>query len=213
MFAAQRRGCTSRYCSHACRERAYRQRRRAQITALRQRIALRRRVSVSDNAVQLGVRHVVGPTNGRNVPVPALVFDELSVQCKGKAPGDLVFADPRGSLPRPKSDGGWFASAVKRAKVHEISPHDLRHTCGSLAVSAGVDVRAFQRMPGRTSAKVTLNTYADLFDDDLGAVAVALHAGTRVKLLESVGKMWARERRAVASQRETAAYLRKAVCV
>jgi hypothetical protein len=35
---------------------------------------------------------------------------------------------------------------------------------------------ALQRMLGRTSAKVTLDTYADLFDDDLDAVAVTLHA-------------------------------------
>jgi len=34
---------------------------------------------------------------------------------------------------------------------------------------------ALQRMLGHTSAKVTLDTYADLFDDDLDAVAVTLH--------------------------------------
>jgi integrase len=70
---------------------------------------------------------------------------------------------------------GWFQSAVKRAKVQSITPHDLRHTCASLAVSAGVNVLALQRMLGHTSAKMTLDTYADLFDDDLDAVAVTLH--------------------------------------
>jgi integrase len=43
-------------------------------------------------------------------------------------------------------------------------------------VSAGVNVLALQRMLGHTSAKVTLDTYADLFDDDLDAAAVTLHA-------------------------------------
>ena len=52
----------------------------------------------------------------------------------------------------------------------------LRHTCASLAVSAGVNVLALQRMLGHTSAKMTLDTCADLFDDDLDAVAVTLHA-------------------------------------
>jgi integrase len=57
------------------------------------------------------------------------VLDELSAQCKGKAPGDLVFPGSVGGyLPRPKSDGGWFAGGVKRAKVQAITPHDLRHT-------------------------------------------------------------------------------------
>lgn len=141
---------------------------------------LRRRLSVSVNAVQLSVNHAVGPTKGRkarSVPVPEFVLDELSIQCRDKGPGDLVFPGRDGGyLPRPKSTRGWFAAAVKKAKVHPITPHDLRHTCASLAVSAGVNVLALQRMLGHTSAKVTLDTYADLFDDDVDAVAATLHA-------------------------------------
>ncbi len=140
---------------------------------------LRRRLSVHDNAVQLGVDHAEGLTKsrrGRSVPVPQFILDELAQQCKGKVLTDLVFPGPDGRyLPRPKSDGGWFAGAVKRAKVQTITPHDLRHTTASLAVSAGVNVLALARMLGHTSAKVTLDTYADLFDTDLDAVAVTMH--------------------------------------
>ncbi len=72
--------------------------------------------------------------------------------------------------------------------MQAITPHDLRHTCASLAISAGVNVLALQqRMLGYTSAKVTLDTYADLFDADLDAVAVTLHARYS---RESVAKMW-----------------------
>jgi integrase len=53
-------------------------------------------------------------------------------------------------LSRPKSDEGWFAGAVKRAGVQAVTPHNLRHTCASLAVSAGVNVLALQRMLGHT---------------------------------------------------------------
>lgn len=141
---------------------------------------LQRRMSVSDNAVQIGTRHHTGPTKGRkarSVPVPEFVLNELSVQCGGKAPGDLVFpAKGGGYLQRPKSATGWFQAAVKAAGVQPITPHDLRHTCASLAVSAGVNVLALQRMLGHTSAKMTLDTYADLFDADLDDVATALHA-------------------------------------
>jgi integrase len=141
---------------------------------------LRRRLAVHENAVQVGARHAVGPTKGRkarSVPAPTFVLDELSVQCAGKAPTDLVFAGAGGGyLPRPKSSNGWFRRAVKAAGIQAVTPHDLRHTCASLAVSAGVNVLALQRMLGHTSAKMTLDTYADLFDDDLDAVAVTLHA-------------------------------------
>lgn len=166
---------------------------------------LRRRLMVAENAVQLGTKHAVGPTKGRqgrSVPVPEFVLNELSRQCKDKAPGDLVFPGRDGGyLQRPKSSTGWFQAAVKRAKVQKVTPHDLRHTCASLAVSAGVNVLALQRMLGHKSAKITLDTYADLFDDDLDAVADTLHARYSTadncdspKLLVSCGQNAATER-------------------
>ena len=63
---------------------------------------------------------------------------------------------------------------MKAAAVQAITPHDLRHTCASLAVSAGVNVLALARMLGRKDPSVTLRVYADLFDTDLDAVASAL---------------------------------------
>lgn len=154
---------------------------------------LRRRLSVHDNAVQLGVDHAEGLTKsrrGRSVPVPQFILDELAQQCEGKTMTDLVFPGPDGRyLPRPKSDGGWFAGAVKRADVQAITPHDLRHTTASLAVSAGVNVLALARMLGHTSAKVTLDTYADLFDTDLDAVAVTMNDSYSPT---SLAEMWSR---------------------
>ena len=52
--------------------------------------------------------------------------------------------------------------------------HDLRHTAASLAISAGTNVKAIQRMLGHASAAMTLDTYTDFFDDDLNSVADAL---------------------------------------
>jgi integrase len=70
-----------------------------------------------------------------------------------------------------------LTQAVKAAGIQAaVTPHHLRHTCASLAVSAGVNVLALQRMLGHTSAKMILDNYADLFDDDPDAVAVTLHA-------------------------------------
>jgi integrase len=68
--------------------------------------------------------------------------------------------------------------------VQKITPHDLRHTCASIAISSGVNVLALSRMLGHTSAKITLDTYADLFDADLDAVAEALD----LKCAQSVPK-------------------------
>jgi len=79
---------------------------------------------------------------------------------------------------------GWPAVVVPIENLAEA-----RHACASLAISAGVNVLALQRMLGHTSAKVTLDTYSDLFDTDLDAVAQSLHARYSP---ENVGKLWAR---------------------
>lgn len=68
---------------------------------------------------------------------------------------------------------------MKRARALDptfprVTPHDLRHTAASLAISAGANVKAVQRMLGHASAAMTLDTYADLFDVDLDTVAYAL---------------------------------------
>lgn len=39
---------------------------------------------------------------------------------------------------------------------------------------AGANVEAVQRMLGHASAAMTLDTYADLFDEDIDAVSVVL---------------------------------------
>nr|WP_281250435.1 tyrosine-type recombinase/integrase [Rhodococcus marinonascens] len=65
------------------------------------------------------------------------------------------------------------------AQMPHPRQHDLRHTAASLAVSAGANVKAVQRMLGHESAALTLDIYADLFDDDLDTVADALDAARR----------------------------------
>lgn len=139
---------------------------------------VRRRLLVIDNAVQLGSDFAEGDPKGdepREVPVPRFLLTELKSQIYGRGPDDLVFGDGTNYLPRPKSDGGWFVGAVKRAQVQKITPHDLRHTAASLAVSAGANVLAISRMLGH-APDVTLRIYADLFDNDLDKVGEALDA-------------------------------------
>jgi integrase len=95
-----------------------------------------------------------------------------------------VFPAPRAEYLRqpgksPVVDGvktkvKWWERALDSAGVEWMTPHDLRHTAASLAISAGANVKAVQRMLGHASAAMTLDVYADLFDEDLGHVADAL---------------------------------------
>lgn len=156
---------------------------------------LRRRFLIEENAVQVGSVIEIGtPKNHkkRTAPFPRFLGEQLARQCEGKGREDLVFPGENGHhlrLARVHEDNmSWFAGAVKRSGVPRITPHDLRHSAASFAVSAGANVKAVQKMLGHSSAAMTLDVYADLFDGDLDAVSDALdHAVS----LASVGKMWA----------------------
>ena len=69
-----------------------------------------------------------------------------------------------------------FVPAAQQIGMPGLTPHDLRHTAASLAVQAGANVKAVQRMLGHASAAMTLDVYAGLFNDDLDAVADRLDA-------------------------------------
>src|SRR5512132_2306551 len=68
-----------------------------------------------------------------------------------------------------------LAATAERRPLSSFTPHDLRHTTASLAVSAGANVKAVQRLLGHASAAMTLDIYASLFHDDLDRVAERLN--------------------------------------
>ena len=73
-----------------------------------------------------------------------------------------------------------FDRAAARIGMDGLTPHSLRHTAASLAISAGAHVKAVQSLLGHASAAVTLDVYAGLFGDDLDAVAERLDAAAEL---------------------------------
>lgn len=168
--------------------------------------AKRRRVSVEENAVIVNGHVQVGTpkTNERRtVPYPEFLNDAIARAIKGKGPEAILWEAEGGGYLRPgNAKSGWFEGAVKRVRAEDqeaaaaakkakkteppvmprVTPHDLRHTAASLAISAGANVKAVQRMLGHASAAMTLDTYAELFDDDLDDVAAALDQQRRKAL-------------------------------
>jgi integrase len=59
----------------------------------------------------------------------------------------------------------FWDPATERAGLSGLDPHQLRHT------AARAKVKAVQHMLGHASAAMTLDVYADLYADDLDAVA------------------------------------------
>jgi integrase len=143
------------------------------------------RINVREVAVELnGSRIVYGaPRSGeaRSVPVPRSLAEELRPLIEGRPADAFVFAAKRGGPLRNRAARrGWFDAAAKAIDQPDLTPHGLRHTAASLAVSAGANVLTVARMLGHSDPSVTLRIYADLFDSDLDAVGKRLDALRRV---------------------------------
>ena len=111
------------------------------------------------------------------MPLPRSLVDALAEHVAGKGPEDLVFTTTRGDVMRNHNfRSRVFASAAAFIGMPGLTPHDLGHTAASLAVQAGANVKAVQRMLGHASAAMTLDVNAGLFNDDLDAVADRLDA-------------------------------------
>lgn len=121
---------------------------------------------------------VEGPTKNhtsRKVPVPAFVARILKTEIADRDKTALVFASARG--------GGYLTLGQARYTFQKATAavegcdgvrlHDLRHTCASLAIRSGANIKVVQKLLGHKSAVLTLDRYGHLFPDDLDAVAAA----------------------------------------
>lgn len=149
----------------------------------------RRRLQVDGSVAEVGGRLVFKAPKDherRAVPFPAFLGDELTKAMAGKGRDDLVLSSANGGVLRVST---WRPRVFNIARdglgeeFPKVTPHDLRHTAASLVVSAGGNVLALARMLGHESPKMTLETYADLFDSDLDALADVLDTA-RAKALQ-----------------------------
>ena len=101
-----------------------------------------------------------------------MVAGPLNALIAGRGPDGLLFtASGGGVLRNTNFRSRVFDPAFRKAGIVGLTPHDLRHTAASVAISAGANVKVVQRMLGHASAAMTLDVYAGLFSDDLDDVA------------------------------------------
>ncbi|MDN5804074.1 MAG: site-specific integrase, partial [Microlunatus sp.] len=141
---------------------------------------MRRRLTVAESVTEVRGRLVWGTPKShqsRSVPVPRFVADLLAEVLAGKGADDLVFTTLTGKpLRNLNFRRDVFDRAAADAGLDGLTPHELRHTAASLAVSSGANVKAVQRMRGHASAAMTLDVYSGLFDDDLDGLAERMDA-------------------------------------
>jgi integrase len=156
-----------------------------------------RRIRVSRSVTYVrGTGRVEGSTknhSARMVPVPKFLVPLLTTEIQGSRES-LVFPSRRGGYLSPGEVRWVFDPAVqsvraatKAQRAQEIEetgqaqtpefpvicPNELRHSCASLAISAGANVKVLQGLMGHKTATLTLDRYGHLFPDDLGHIADA----------------------------------------
>lgn len=141
---------------------------------------MRRRAEIVEAVAEVGGRAVFSTPKShqvRSVPIPRFLVDELAQHVAGQNPDDFVFTSPRGGLLRLQNFRHTvFDRAARTAGLERLTPHGLRHTAASLAITSGADVKVVEQMLGHASATMTLDLYGHLYGDRLDEVADRMDA-------------------------------------
>jgi integrase len=140
---------------------------------------LRRTIAVVEQVQYLDRRHLVSPPKSaagrRSVALPGFVVNELDGHLReipDRSADALVFPAPEGGyLHLENFRKRVWLRAIEQAGLTPLRIHDLRHTCASLAIAAGADVKVLQRMLGHASAALTLDRYGHLLPGQAASVA------------------------------------------
>lgn len=141
----------------------------------------RRRLRVVRSITPVAGRPVEGPPKSRAgrrlVPIADPAARVLADRIAGRDGQALAVTSPRGgtlSATNWRRQVKWNEN-TRALGLARLRPHDLRHTYASLARAAGADLKLIQKTMGHSSITVTAHTYADLYDDELDAVADAMN--------------------------------------
>ena len=77
-----------------------------------------------------------------------------------KNTGDYIFTKEDGSCYDPDLLSKQFAKAMRKYGRPEISLHKLRHSCASMAINRGWNVKQLQYWLGHSDVQTTMNIYA-----------------------------------------------------
>ncbi len=118
-----------------------------------------RRIRVVDGYVRGEFNDPKSEESSRSVPMSSEVSQALTdLQQESKFPraGDLVFAHPDTGNPLDRSKMiRRLKQALERAKLREITFHELRHTFGTTMAAAGVPRRTIQAWMGHEDGDTT----------------------------------------------------------
>ena len=101
----------------------------------------------------------------RTIPIATKTLELLDEYRRAEAPTEkddfLFHSEESKKLPRdPSYITKHMKKLMNRCDLPNMSPHDLRHTCATLLLQGGADVKSVQDILGHANASTTLNFYA-----------------------------------------------------
>jgi integrase len=104
-------------------------------------------------------------TGYRTIPIAPKTLSLLEEYKQAETPtanSDFLFhSEESKALPRdPSYLTKHMKKLMKKADLPNMSPHDLRHTCASLLLQNGADIKSVQDILGHADARTTLTFYA-----------------------------------------------------
>ena len=114
------------------------------------------------------VKQTKSANSDRSLPIPSTLLMLFRKWRKEQAdqygilmPSAFVFNNLQNAYQpiRPDSVTRWLYRFNKKHGLRQVSPHDLRHTAGTLLLSSGASVKEVQNILGHYDASVTLRYY------------------------------------------------------
>ncbi len=136
----------------------------------------RARIAVNKSVERVNCVYRIGPTKThetRSVPIPPPVLELL--RGRTGSPESLLFSGVDGYL-KNHEFRKVFDVAAATSGLGGLSPHELRHTCASLAIRSRASIKTVQRLLGHKTATMTLDRYGHLYPDELDQVAQQIGA-------------------------------------
>lgn len=75
---------------------------------------------------------------------------------------DYVFVDESGKIILPDVVTNWFEKILKKHNLKHIRFHDLRHSCASIMLANGVQMKQIQEWLGHSNFSTTADIYSHL---------------------------------------------------
>jgi integrase len=144
-------------------------------------VAIRR--SLEEVGGELNLKQPKTAKSRRTIVLSAFTLDALQEHRRA------MLAEGRYGPDRPVFCGATTKSWLRKSDVYRHSFalildraglkfrfHDLRHTCASLLLATGTDIKTVQERLGHSTATMTLNTYSHVLAGAQGAAAAKLNA-------------------------------------